>query len=223
MTIARDGVLFVLVTGVISICFGIAHIIAPSLALSISCAISGFITLSVFWFFRDPDRFPDKDLVAKLKFPVVCPAEGRVADITELGEKVRIGIFLFVWDIHVQYVPFKGTIKRISRKKGWHLPAFYSKAASRKNVSSSIIMEVKGEGGHLFEVRIRQIVGLVARRIRVWVKEGQNLNIGDRLGMIILGSRTEIFLPKKGLNIRVKIGKHVRAGETILADYGEKK
>ncbi len=167
-------------------------------------------------FFRDPirpglrgDRF------------VVAAAEGHVVHVTETDEpmyvkerSVRISIFLSVFDVHVNRYPVDGTIEFVHYNKGKFLHAADEKA-SLENEQSSVGM--RGPHGR---VLVRQIAGLIARRIVTDSKPGDRVAQGARLGLIRFGSRTDVFLPLSTRPaIKVKPGDRVRVGGTVLAEY----
>jgi len=167
-------------------------------------------------FFRDPirpglrgDRF------------VVAAAEGHVVHVIETDEpmyvkerSVRISIFLSVFDVHVNRYPVDGTVELVHYNKGKFLHAADEKA-SLDNEQSSIGM--RGPHGR---VLVRQIAGLIARRIVTDSKPGDRVAQGARLGLIRFGSRTDVFLPLSARPaIKVKPGDRVRVGGTVLAEY----
>lgn len=177
-----------------------------------------FVLLLVFClqFFRDPERpIPaDPDLL-------VAPADGVVADVIPDGDfpgrelPVRIGIFLSVFDVHVNRTPAAGTVVSTEEKNGKYLDARHPDA-SRLNAFRSWLFH-DGEK----EFAVRQITGAIARRIVPWSKPGEVLEKGERFGMIRFGSRTELFLPP-GSKPLVSVGDRVKGGETVVARWPEK-
>lgn len=165
------------------------------------------------WFFRDPERrIPDGPGL------IVSPADGRVTDIAEIEEievlnrRVRrIGIFLSVFDVHVNRAPAAGRIVYCAEFEGTYHDA-RSPAASTHNTARTWGFEC--EGGLLLVVR--QITGAIARRIVPWAMMEQNVARGERFGMIRFGSRTEICLPLDA-EIAVRVGQKVQGGGTVLA------
>ena len=165
------------------------------------------------WFFRDPERrIPDGPGL------IVSPADGRVTDIAEIEEievlnrRVRrIGIFLSVFDVHVNRAPAAGRIVYCAQFQGTYHDA-RSPAASTHNTARTWGFEC--EGGLLLVVR--QITGAIARRIVPWAMLEQNVARGERFGMIRFGSRTEICLPLDA-EIAVRVGQKVQGGSTVLA------
>ncbi|MBI2070828.1 MAG: phosphatidylserine decarboxylase [Elusimicrobia bacterium] len=189
-------------------------------------AITGIlavITSLVAWFFRDPQRRPNPEELSRLKpgeQPIISPAEGKVTDITEIpganpaDRRLRIGVFLSPIDVHVQWVPFEGKVTRITRKNGKFLPA-YDPQASHLNASATIEIQ----NPRLGLCVVRQITGFLVRRILTWTEEGSSLKPGERLGMILLGSRVEIELPKERVNLKIRVGDKVDAGRSVIGGY----
>jgi len=165
------------------------------------------------WFFRDPERrIPEGPGL------IVSPADGRVTDIEEIEEievlnrRVRrVGIFLSVFDVHVNRAPAAGRIVYCAEFEGTYHDA-RSPAASTHNTARTWGFEC--EGGLLLVVR--QITGAIARRIVPWAMLEQNVARGERFGMIRFGSRTEICLPLDA-EIAVRVGQKVQGGSTVLA------
>ena len=170
------------------------------------------------YFFRDPIRVtPVADGL------VVAPADGRVSLVVNavppaelaLGDKPlpRISIFMSVFDCHVNRAPVGGRIARVAYTPGKFLNADLDKASEDNERNALLIESVAGRIG------VVQIAGLVARRIVCWVKEGQSMSAGERIGMIRFGSRVDVYLPS-GAVPRVSAGQTALAGETIIADLG---
>ncbi|MGH7522529.1 MAG: phosphatidylserine decarboxylase family protein [Gemmatimonadales bacterium] len=178
--------------------------------------VLGVVAIWVVAFFRDPIRpGPRGDRY------VVAAAEGQVVHVTELEEpmyvkerSVRISIFLSVFDVHVNRYPVDGTVELVHYNKGKFLHAADEKA-SLDNEQSSI-----GLHGPHGRVLVRQIAGLIARRIVTDSKPGDRVAQGARLGLIRFGSRTDVFIPLSARPaLKVKPGDRVRVGGTVLAEY----
>lgn len=176
----------------------------------------GILAVWVVAFFRDPIRpGPRGDRY------VVAAAEGHVVHVIETEEPmyvkervVRISIFLSVFDVHVNRYPVDGTVELVHYNKGKFLHAADEKA-SLDNEQSSV--GIRGPRGR---VLVRQIAGLIARRIVTDSKPGERVTQGDRLGLIRFGSRTDVFLPLSARPVvKVKPGDRVRVGGTVLAEY----
>ncbi|HVM62059.1 MAG TPA: phosphatidylserine decarboxylase family protein [Verrucomicrobiae bacterium] len=164
-------------------------------------------------FFRDPEATVPAD--AKL---IVAPATGRIVEIKTIddprflgGEATRVAIFLSVFDVHVQRAPIAGTIKLVEYKKGKFLDARDPQASLQ---NESRVVGIESADG--FRVTVRQISGLIARRIVGWAAEGTALAKGERFGMIRFGSRVELYVPA-GTEIAAKVGDYAIGGETIIA------
>jgi phosphatidylserine decarboxylase len=168
------------------------------------------------YFFRDPARVtPVRDGL------VVSPADGRISQIViasppaelELGvaPRPRISIFMSVFDVHVNRTPVTGTIERIAYRPGKFINADLDKA-SEDNERNSFVIRTGG-----VRVGMVQIAGLLARRIVCFAREGQTVNVGDRVGLIRFGSRVDVYLPE-GTRPLGSEGLTALAGETVLAD-----
>lgn len=163
------------------------------------------------YFFRDPRRpIPDEPGL------LVSPADGRVTDIGEMEEKevtggrmLRVGIFLSVFDVHVNRAPAAGRVMYTADHPGNYHDA-RSPMASTHNAARTWAFDCDGT-----ILVVRQITGAIARRIVPWALPGDRLARGEHFGMIRFGSRTEIFVPL-GTGIAVKIGQHVKGGSTVL-------
>jgi len=187
-------------------------------------ALSG----GVFAFFRDPERVvPQNDAY------IVSPADGLVSMIAEVdppaelqgddgtgviglpvGKVTRISIFMSVFDVHINRAPISGAVRRLIYIPGKFMNADLDKA-SEENERQHILME-RSDG---VAVGFTQIAGLVARRIVPFVKPGDTVAVGQRVGLIRFGSRVDVYLPA-GTDAKVMIGQKMVAGETILAEIG---
>ncbi len=174
---------------------------------------AGFAALGGFfaYFFRDPDR----EIPAGPGL-VVSPADGRVviagpADPrwSPPGAWQQVTIFLSPMDVHMNRTPVEGRVTRIEYRAGKFLPAYQEDA--NQNELNEVWIDHCGE-----PVVVRQIVGVLARRIVCRVAEGQQLARGERIGLMKFGSRMDVFLPVRA-EILVRAGQHVVAGETVLA------
>jgi len=163
-------------------------------------------------FFRDPERIvpPDPNLI-------VAAADGTVMDIVELNEHEvlktktrRVGIFLSIFDVHTNRAPIDGRVVYRQHRPGLFLDARRSDC-SEKNESMMWAIE-----NPRVTIVVRQITGAIARRIVAWAKVGDELEKGERFGMIRFGSRTELYLPLSA-TILVRVGDHVAGGATPIA------
>jgi phosphatidylserine decarboxylase len=186
---------------------------AVSLAWSaaVSLIFAGLLLFSLY-FFRDPERQPPSDEAL-----AVSPADGVVVEVKETGENEfiksrvkRIGIFLSVFDVHVNRAPIAGEITHSETMTGRFLDA---RNPSSSEVNARRTWAIRGKG---MTIVVRQITGAIARRICAWKQVGDSVQRGERFGMIRFGSRTEVDLPLES-EILVKPGERVRGGETAIA------
>ncbi len=178
------------------------------------------ITVWVYYFFRDPERYSIND-----DSFLVSPADGLITDISERSGPeelrlenttyTRVSVFMNVFNCHVNRVPISGRIEEIYYKPGKFLNASLDKA-SEENERNYFKIKSKKDGE---EIIIVQIAGLIARRIVCEVEQGQELNQGDRVGMIRFGSRVDIFFKNK--KVLAKLGQNVVAGESLIASNNE--
>ena len=179
-------------------------------------AIFILITIWVYYFFRDPERYSINDDTF-----LVSPADGLITDISDrtgpielqLENKTytKVSIFMNVFNCHVNRTPSSGTIEEINYKPGKFLNAYLDKS-SEDNERNYYKINSSKSGD---EIIVVQIAGLIARRIVCEVEQGQNLKQGERIGMIRFGSRVDIYFKNK--KILAKIGQNVTAGESLIA------
>jgi len=195
-----------------AIIFLIISILIPESFNSVIFLISVFLfLLTVFFlmFFRDPER--------KIGDEVIACADGKIREITtlkdkEIGESIKISTFMNVQNVHVNRIPISGDIKSIEHFSGFHIPAF--KKESEKNERVIMIAETS-----IGKIKIVLIAGTLARRIVPYVKKGDNVKKGSRIGIIRLGSRVDVYLPKdKVKRVCVKVGDRIKAGEDNIAE-----
>jgi phosphatidylserine decarboxylase len=172
------------------------------------------VTLFVVWFFRNPRRSPPEK-----EGLVISPADGRVIRIEETTSDERpgrtfqkISIFMNVFNVHVNRIPYSGEIRFIRYREGKFLSANMDKASALNERNTVLLQTVDGR-----EIITVQIAGLIARRIVCWLKEGMQVSRGQRFGLIRFGSRVEVFLPL-GSTLLVRVGEKVRAGETPIGE-----
>lgn len=177
-------------------------------------ATASFFLAAIFvtWFFRNPER-----TTPALAGAVISPADGRIIKIEKVllddllkGAFIKISIFMNVFNVHVNRIPYSGMVKLIRYNKGKFIAANLDKASELNEQNAVVIISEQGR-----EYLTVQIAGLIARRIVCWIKEGMHVEKGERFGLIRFGSRLDVYLPPE-VNIMVKIGDKVRAGETIL-------
>jgi phosphatidylserine decarboxylase len=192
----------------------------PPIVAGLLCLIPGwkwpagaliFLGLFVFYFFRDPER-----TIPACPGVVVSPADGHVVEIVDemLDGRPgrRLSIFLSIWDVHIQRAPVAGRIADVVYRPGRFYAAL-RKAASRENEQNIIYLDA-AEG----TLVLKQIAGAIARRVLCWKSEGQEVALGERVGMIRFGSRVDVWLQPEA-QILVRRGQRVRGGESILAKW----
>jgi phosphatidylserine decarboxylase len=178
--------------------------------------IGAVVTVWCAYFFRDPSRVtPLRDGL------VVSPADGRITRVgffrppPELGlgeAKLQcVSIFMNIFDCHVNRAPVSGRISKLVYKPGLFLNADLDKASESNERSGLVIETASGP------FAVVQIAGLVARRIVSFVREGETIGVGDRIGLIRFGSRVDVYMPE-GAHLVVGMGQRAAAGETVLAD-----
>jgi phosphatidylserine decarboxylase len=170
------------------------------------------LTIYVFWFFRDPARTSPSDQNA-----VLAAADGTVADIVEIEElevvrarQKRVGIFLSVFDVHTNRAPVEGKIIYRQAHAGLCLDARHADCTTKNRAMTWAFQNSRG----IFVVR--QLTGMIARRIVGWSNVGDELKKGEHFGMIRFGSRTEVYLPLDA-EILVKVGDRVIGGSSVIA------
>lgn len=173
-------------------------------ALWLVAAVFAAVALFMMYFFRDPHR-----VVPEGEGLIISAADGRVTRIDINEDSKLVSVFLSPLDVHINRSPIAGTIKNITYIEGKKMPAT-SDAASLVNERNSLIIE-----GEDVTVTCTQIAGILARRIVCWPKAGDNLERGQRFGLIKFGSRTDILMPAN-VDIAVNIGDRVKGGETII-------
>lgn len=212
MRFAREGYPFITIALLLSAAAWTAALSLGGLVTTSLAVICSALVLFVVWFFRDPVPPVPED--GRL---VVAPGQGKVIDIREVDEPSflqgaarRITIFLSVFDVHVQRAPVSGTVEHRSYKPGEYAVAWLEKASEDNEQASLGITTSQGR------VLVRQIAGLVARRIVTDPVEGDTVQRGDRIGLIRFGSRVDLFLPLEW-EVICAVGDRVRVGATALA------
>ena len=213
MNFAREGLLFIGIAAVIAVsAFGFA-ISRRSWGLWLAAFVLLLLALWVAYFFRDPERVGERGPSL-----VVCPADGKLIMITEVdepafmhGRAIRLSIFMNVFNVHVNRYPVSGKIGYVHYNAGKFFNAAAEKS-SLENEQMSVGIEAPSQ-----RVLVRQIAGLIARRIVTYSKVGQQVKQGDRMGIIRFGSRVDVFLPL-GSTVRAKLGDATTAGVTVLGE-----
>ena len=201
--LAKDGFIFILPLLIITVLMFL-------ISFYWATAIFGLGFLFVTWFFRDPERrIPNEPNV------IVSPADGKITEIVTENEPIngklckRVTIFLSVFNVHVNRVPIEGTIEDIRYNPGKFLAAFNPKASMDNEQNLILINNGKT---HIF---VKQIAGLIARRIVCWPKKGDHYESGQRYGLIRFGSRVDILLPEN-TKLSITCGDKVSGGKSII-------
>jgi phosphatidylserine decarboxylase len=199
----RDGYFYALGLGIVA---ALLWVMTQSAALT---ALPVVLAIFFLWFFRDPER-----TIPSGPGEIVSPGDGLVTEAdwieTAAGSRLRLSIFLNVFDVHVNRAPVAGTVKIVEHREGSFLNAMKPESVI---MNEQTLVVIDGGG---YEVSYKQIAGLLARRIVCSVKVGDRLERGQRVGMIKFGSRVDVLLPADAVP-RVKTGTRVRGGSTILA------
>jgi phosphatidylserine decarboxylase len=180
--------------------------------------IQGALLALLFYFFRDPPR-----RVPSAANAIVAPADGTIIEVTRLpqydfvdGPAVRIGIFLSILNVHINRAPYTGRVVEMNYRPGEFLNALRPESAER-NEFMWLGFEQTTAPHRRFAVR--QIAGLLARRIVCPLAPGAHVTRGEKFGMIKLGSRTELILPADAVEIDVRLGDKVHAGSNVVARW----
>lgn len=183
-------------------------------------SLSGLvISALIVWFFRNPQRLAPTEPGL-----VVSPADGKIVEVEDVpfddfigGPAKKIGIFLSIFNVHINRSPIQARVIGLRYRPGKYLNALRPESA-RENEQLAVMLE--STETPIRAMVVRQITGAIARRIVCWLKPGDTLQRGQQFGMIKLGSRTELLMPaEEGLEIRVRPGDKVQAGTSILAAY----
>ncbi len=196
--------------------FAVASLVLTALAEPLGL-VGAVLTLWCVYFFRDPDRTtPTRQGL------IISPADGVVQSIgpapppPELGMAAtpltRVAVFMNVFDVHVNRIPVDGSVKRLAYTPGRFFNASLDKASEHNERQAILIAGADG-----VEIAVVQIAGLVARRIKCLLEEGQHVQAGGRFGLIRFGSRVDVYLPD-GVAPLVAVGQRSIAGETVIAD-----
>ncbi len=197
---------FLIIVGVVTL---IAAILFWWLAL-----LPALLFVYVLYFFRDPERVVSSD-----PLDIVSPADGKVIAVDEIEENhfsrqkmKRVAVFLSVFDVHVNRSPVEGKVLKVHHQAGEFLDARNPEIDVRNEAMNWLLETSRGQ------VIVRQIAGLIARRIVGWSKEGDVLAKGHRFGMIRFGSRTDVYLPLN-CEVLVKLGQRVEGGASVIAKW----
>ena len=213
MNFAREGYPFIGIATVLAVAAFALALARRSWSLWLLAVVITILALWVAYFFRDPERAGERG--ANI---VVAPADGKLIMITEVdepafigGRATRLSIFMNVFNVHVNRYPVDGTVEYVQYNAGKFLNAAAEKS-SIENEQSSVGIDTGAN-----RVLVRQIAGLIARRIVTYSQKGQHVKQGDRMGLIRFGSRVDVFLPPEA-KLRVQLGTLTTAGTTVLAE-----
>ncbi len=213
MNFAREGYPFIGIATVLAVAAFALALARRSWSLWLLAIVLTVIALWVAYFFRDPERNGERGPNV-----VVAPADGKLIMITEVdepsfigGRAMRLSIFMNVFNVHVNRYPVDGVVAYLHYNKGKFLNAAAEKS-SLENEQSSVGIQ---SGPH--KLLVRQIAGLIARRIVTYSKLGEKEKQGDRMGLIRFGSRVDVFMPTDA-RLRVQLNAVTTAGVTVLAD-----
>jgi phosphatidylserine decarboxylase len=199
----RDGFLYAFGLGVVAV------LLWWLTSIALLAAIPVVLAIFFLWFFRDPTR-----VIPSQPGQIVSPADGVVTEAewieTVTGSRLRVSIFLNVFDVHVNRAPVSGTVKLVEHRKGQFMNAMNPESVLHNEQTLVVI-----DGGG-YDVGYKQIAGLLARRIVCTVKPGDRIERGQRVGLIKFGSRVDVLLPAEA-NLKVKMGARVKGGSTVLA------
>ena len=217
MNFAREGYVFMALaaaSAAAAFAFALSRRSWPLWLLAFALLL---VALWVAYFFRDPERTGERG-----ERVVVAPADGKVVMITEVdeptfvhGRAIRLSIFMNVFNVHVNRYPVSGTVRYVHRNPGKFLNAAIEQS-SLENEQTSVGLEVGDR-----RILVRQIAGLIARRIHTYSREGERVEQGERMGLIRFGSRVDVFVPP-GSVVRVKVGETTVAGFTVIAELTPK-
>jgi phosphatidylserine decarboxylase len=209
---AREGIPFIIGGAVLAL-LALGAAVRMGGAWWIVALVLVVIAGWVAYFFRDPERTGDRGTHL-----VVAPADGKVVLITDLDEPTfiggparRVSIFMNVFSVHVNRYPVSGVVRQVKYTPGKFLNAV-TEASSAENEQTSVGIDT---GAH--RVLVRQIAGLIARRIITYSREGEEVAQGERMGLIRFGSRVDVFVPP-GATLRTKLGDTTSAGTTVIAE-----
>ncbi len=178
--------------------------------MAVLTALPVLLAIFFLWFFRDPSR-----TIPAGPGLIVSPGDGKVEEAewieTTAGSRLRITIFLNVFDVHVNRVPVGGTVTLVEYREGEFLNAMKPESAVR-NEQTLIMIDAGG-----YTVGFKQIAGLLARRIVCNLKTGDRVERGQRMGLIKFGSRVDVLMPAE-VNLKVRVGQRVKGGSSVLAE-----
>jgi len=213
MNFAREGLIFIAIAALLTAGAFALAVSRRSWGLWLAAFVLLLLALWVAYFFRDPERTGERGSSL-----VVSPADGKLIMITEVdepnfvkGRAVRLSIFMNVFNVHVNRYPVDGVVRYVHYNEGKFLNAAAEKS-SLENEQMSVGIEAPK-----YRILVRQIAGLIARRIVTYSKVGDAAKQGERMGIIRFGSRVDVFIPTNS-TVRAKLGDLTAAGVTVLAE-----
>ncbi len=213
MNFAREGLIFIAIAALLTAGAFALAVSRRSWGLWLAAFVLLLLALWVAYFFRDPERTGERGSSL-----VVSPADGKLIMITEVdepsfvkGRAIRMSIFMNVFNVHVNRYPVDGVVRYVHYNEGKFLNAAAEKS-SLENEQMSVGIETPKH-----RILVRQIAGLIARRIVTYSKVGDAARQGERMGIIRFGSRVDVFIPTNS-TIRAKLGDLTTAGVTVLAE-----
>jgi phosphatidylserine decarboxylase len=213
VSFAREGFVFIAIAVALAAgAYGLAWA-RRSWTLWLIAVVLTLLALWVAYFFRDPERGGERG-----ERIVIAPADGKIVMITDVdepsfigGRATRISIFMNVFNVHVNRYPVSGVVRHLHYNPGKFLNAAVEKSSLENEQMSVGIETPRGR------VLVRQIAGLIARRIVTYTRDGETVRQGERMGMIRFGSRVDVFIPTSS-TVRAKVGEITTAGTTVLGD-----
>lgn len=212
MRIANGGFSWILVSFALTFVFIGASFFSTGYLLiffGVVCVFFFLIACILIVFFRDPKRIIGPGVVAV--------ADGKIREITTLhdsdvGECIQISTFMNIHNVHVNRMPLDGTIEEITHYRGTHLPAFKKESEKNERVVLLIHTDIR-------RIKIVQIAGTLARRIVPYVSKGNAVKKGEKIGLIRLGSRVDLYLPTKRIKpLAIQVTNKIKAGEDTIAE-----
>lgn len=213
--VAKEGFVFIKIFGALAVVFYITGYYLKSLYFL--SGVSFLLMLFMLFFFRDPER-----KIVENENLILAPADGKILDIKKGKHKFLdsmsnvVKIFMSPLNVHIQRSPINGTVSFTRYQTGKFLPA-YKDEADEQNEQNIIGIQFHGSGLESFQILIKQIAGILARRIVCWCGEKDRLKKGQRIGLIKFGSQVDLYLPER-VEIKIKIGDKVKAGITVIGE-----
>ena len=217
MRIHREG--YRIIVSVFAILVVVSALITANTESMIPQIIMYAFAIGFFYFivrfFRIPKRHVTRD-----DNVIYCPADGKIVVIEEIDEtnyfhekRLKVSIFMSPFNVHVNSYPISGEVKKVNYHPGKHMIAWYPKSSDNNEHSCTVIEHENKE-----QILVKQIAGIIARRIVCYAKEGQEIHQGDEIGIIKMGSRVDVLLPVD-VKVFVELGESVRSKKTILAFF----